>query len=190
MKDDEILNIIKETGALKTGHFKLSSGLHAGRYFQCALALEDPVVTQGIGRAIAEKYDRDSIDLVVSPAIGGIVLGFAVALALGKKFMWAERAKGEMVFRRGFTLDSGKRVLVVEDVVTTGGSVAEVMRLVEAAGAKTIGVACLINRGDLEEIAGVELKALITAVTEAYEPANCPLCIAGEPIESPGSRRV
>ncbi|MFA5867593.1 MAG: orotate phosphoribosyltransferase [Actinomycetota bacterium] len=190
MKDNEILKLLKETGAVKSGHFKLSSGLHAGRYFQCALALADPAATEKIGRAIAEKYNRDSIDVVVSPAIGGLVLGFAVALAMGKKFIWAERAKGEMVFRRGFALDSGERVLIVEDVVTTGGSVAEVMRLAETAGAKIIGVACLINRGGKDEIAGVKLKALVTEVTEAYEPENCPLCRAGKSIEIPGSRCV
>ncbi len=190
MKETDVLKLLEETGAVKAGHFKLSSGLHADRYFQCALALEDAKATEKVGRAIAGAYDGEKIDIVVSPAIGGIVLGFAVALALGKRFIWAERAKGEMAFRRGFALNPGERVLIVEDVVTTGGSVVEVARLVAEAGADVAGVACLINRGGRSEIAGVKLKALITAATKAYEPEKCPLCRAGKPIESPGSRRV
>jgi orotate phosphoribosyltransferase len=190
MKETEILDLFKRTGAVKTGHWQLSSGLHAAKYWQCALALEDAETTRRIGQAIAAGYNNADIDTVVSPAIGGIVLGFAVAQALGKRFIWAERAQGEMVFRRGFALGPGERVLVVEDVVTTGGSVAEVIKLAQTAGAEVTGAACLINRGGQAEIAGIKLKSLVTAVTEAYQPENCPLCRAGKPIESPGSRRI
>lgn len=190
MNEEELIEILAFTGAVKTGHFLLSSGLHTEKYFQCALALEDSASAERIGRAIAGEYDGAVIDTVVSPAIGGIVLGFAVALALGKRFIWAERVKGEMVFRRGFALEPNERVLVVEDVVTTGGSVAEVIRLATKAGAKVTDVACLINRGGQDEIAGIKLKSLVTTVTEAYDPGNCPLCQAGKTIEIPGSRRI
>jgi orotate phosphoribosyltransferase len=189
MNSEDILEILERTGAVKTGHFQLSSGLHAAKYFQCALALEDAETTAGIGRAIADLYDRDEIDTVISPAIGGIVLGYAVALALGKRFIWAERVATVMTLRRGFCLTEGERVLVVEDVITTGGSVGEVIALAMKAGAEIQGVACLIDRGGHPDVVGFELKALMTEVTEAYAPEKCPLCSAGKPIESPGSRR-
>jgi orotate phosphoribosyltransferase len=189
MNENEVLEILSSTGAVKNGHFQLSSGLHAERYWQCALALEDPTITEKIGQAIAAKYDAESIDTVVSPAIGGLVLGFAVALSMGKRFIWAERANGKMIFRRGFSLAEGERALVVEDVVTTGGSVAEVMGLIKSSRAEVAGVACLVNRGGQEDIEGTELKALLIASTKVYEPDDCPLCKAGKAIESPGSRR-
>ena len=189
MNQEEILDILRATGAIKQGHFKLTSGLHAGTYFQCAKALEDPGVTQMMGAEIAKMYDRDAIDLVVSPALGGIVLGFSVALTLGKRFIWAERVKGEMQFKRGFTVGEAERVLVVEDVVTTGGSVKEVLELVKQNGGKIAGAACLINRGGIEKISGVKLDSLVIAITEAFPEGQCPLCEAGKSIESPGSRR-
>jgi len=188
MNEEEILEILAETGAIKKGHFKLTSGLHAGTYYQCARALENPHITEKMGDEIAKKYEPDSIDVVVSPALGGIILGFAVALALGKRFVWAERAQGEMKFRRGFAIKPGERVLIVEDVVTTGGSVAEVARLVAAEGGKIAGVTCLMNRGGIKTIEDIPLKALVTVVTEAFEPDACPMCKAGNTIESPGSR--
>jgi orotate phosphoribosyltransferase len=189
MNSKEVLEILEEAGAVRQGHFQLSSGLHAERYWQCALALEDPAITEKIGRAIAAEYDANHIDTIVSPAIGGLVLGFAVALAMGKRFIWAERASGRMIFRRGFSLKVGERVLVIEDVVTTGGSVAEVIGLIKSSRAEVAGVACLINRGGQEDIEGTKLKSLLKAVTEVYKPEDCPLCKAGKAIESPGSRR-
>jgi orotate phosphoribosyltransferase len=190
MNQEEIMEILQETGAIRKGHFKLTSGLHADTYYQCAIALENPHITEKMGDEIAKLYDPDSIDVVISPALGGIILGFAVALAMGKRFIWAERADGKMVFRRGFAVAKNERALVVEDVVTTGGSVEEVLNLIRESGGKAAGAACLMNRGGLASIGGVELNSLVTALTEAFEETNCPLCAAGKPIESPGSRRI
>lgn len=191
MNEEEILDILKQTGAIKKGHFQLSSGLHADTYFQCALALETPSITEKMGDAIAKVYQDENIDTVVSPAIGGIVLGFAVALALGKRFIWAERGKdGKMAFRRGFSILSGERVLVVEDVVTTGGSVEEVIGLIDDAGGLIAGVAALINRGNVKNIAGHQLKALVNLQVAAFPAEDCLMCRAGTNIESPGSRQI
>jgi orotate phosphoribosyltransferase len=190
MNEEEVLDILKETGAIKEGHFRLSSGLHADTYFQCAIALESPGITEKMGDAIARRYEADDIDTVVSPAIGGIVLGFAVALALGKRFIWAERENGLMAFRRGFTVSPGDRVLIVEDVVTTGGSVREVVGLIKKSGADVAGIACLINRGDVMEIAGTGVKALVNLPVTSFPAEECSLCREGKDIESPGSRLI
>jgi orotate phosphoribosyltransferase len=190
MNEEEILEILQDAGAIKRGHFQLTSGLHADTYYQCAAALENPHITEKMGDEIATMYEDQAIDLVVSPAMGGIILGFATALALGCRFIWAERTDGVMTFRRGFCVHPGERVLVVEDVVTTGGSVAEVIELVRAAGGIIAGAACLMNRGALEEVGGAKLKSLVTVATAAYEPVDCPLCAAGQVTESPGSRRI
>lgn len=190
MNEEEILEILTATGAIKKGHFRLSSGLHADTYFQCAQALESPGITEKMGDAIARLYSADNIDTVVSPAIGGIVLGFAVALALGKRFIWAERDKGEMKFRRGFSVAKKERVLVVEDVVTTGGSVGEVIELLKLAGANIAGASCLINRGGVEKIAGIDVKSLLNMPFEAFPEEECLMCRVGKPIESPGSRLI
>ncbi len=189
MNEEEILEILHDAGAIKKGHFQLTSGLHADTYYQCAAALESPRLTQRMGDEIARLYDGQPVDLVVSPALGGIVLGFATALALDTRFIWAERAQGAMTFRRGFCVNPGARVLVVEDVVTTGGSVAEVIELVERSGGGVVGAACLMNRGALDSVANHDLKSLVTVATIAYEPKKCPLCAVGNAIESPGSRR-
>lgn len=189
MNEEEVLEILRETGAIRQGHFKLTSGLHADTYYQCAIALENPHITEKMGDEIAKMYNPDKIDLIVSPALGGIILGFAVALAMGKRFIWAERAQGEMQFRRGFAVGKGERVLVVEDVVTTGGSVKEVLELIVRSGGKIAGAACLMNRGGHETIGGAKLNSLVTALTEAFEEEHCPQCAAGNVIESPGSRR-
>lgn len=190
MNQEEVLEILQETGAIRRGHFKLTSGLHADTYYQCAIALENPHVTEKMGAEIAKMYNADKVDLVVSPALGGIILGFAVALSLGKRFIWAERADGKMTFRRGFAVAKNERVLVVEDVVTTGGSVKEVLELVRQSEGKIAGAACLMNRGGHAEIGGVKLSSLVTTLTEAFEKENCPLCAAGKTIESPGSRGI
>ena len=190
MNQEEILEILRDAGAIRTGHFQLTSGLHADTYYQCAAALENPHLTEKMGGEIAALYKGESVDLVVSPALGGVILGFATALALDTRFIWAERVKGAMAFRRGFCVNPGERVLVVEDVVTTGGSVSEVIKLIEAAGGLVIGVACLMNRGALASVAGQDLKSLVTVATETFDPAECPACAAEKAIESPGSRRV
>ncbi len=189
MNEEEILEILQEAGAIKKGHFQLTSGLHAETYYQCAAALESPRLTERMGDEIARLYTGKPIDLVVSPALGGIILGFATALALDVRFIWAERAQGAMTFRRGFCVNPGERVLVVEDVVTTGGSVAEVIELVERSGGEVVGAACLMNRGGRELVSDHDLKSLVTVATVAFDPKECPMCAAGNAIESPGSRR-
>ncbi|MFH1737190.1 MAG: orotate phosphoribosyltransferase [Actinomycetota bacterium] len=189
MNEEEVLEVLKKTGAVRKGHFKLTSGLHADTYYQCALLLANPGLTERMGDEIAKAFAGQDIDLVVSPALGGLVLGFATALSLGKRFIWAERENGVMTFRRGFEVEPGQRILVVEDVVTTGGSVEEVIKLTKEAGGEVAGIACLLNRGGREKIDGLPVKAMATVLTKAYEPTACPLCKAGEPIESPGSRR-
>jgi orotate phosphoribosyltransferase len=188
MNEEEVLEVLEETGAIKKGHFRLSSGLHADTYYQCARALENPGVAQRMGEEIGRRFADSAVDIVVSPAIGGIVLGFSVALALGKPFIWAERKDGLMALRRGFCVEPGTRILIVEDVVTTGGSVAEVASLVAEAGATVAGIGCLMNRGDVETISGVAVKSLVRVGTPAFEESECPLCRAGKIIEIPGSR--
>lgn len=190
MNEEETIEVINQTKAIQRGHFQLSSGLHADTYYQCALALEKPGIAEKMGDSLAKLFDGSDIDVVVSPAIGGIVLGFTTALSLGKRFIWAERANGVMVFRRGFSITHGERVLVIEDVVTTGGSVKEVIELVRAEGGKIAGLACLLNRGGSDKIAGTDLRALVNMMTNTYTPEDCPLCKAGRPIESPGSKRI
>jgi orotate phosphoribosyltransferase len=189
----------RELDVLRTGHFQLSSGKHSDTYLQCQLALQRPDVALELGRGLAERLREEGladVGVVASPALGGIVAGFAVAAALGARFVFSERKGGAdgraMVFRRGQRVDEGERVLVVEDVVTTGGSAMEVVALCEEAGAKVPGIAALVDRsaglpqGERPRIAPV---ALLAVAAEAWEPQECPRCAAGDPVDSPGSRR-
>jgi orotate phosphoribosyltransferase len=178
--------LLRERGAVRSGHFLLSSGRHSDTYVEKARVFEDPEATARLGREIASWYR--GIEAVVSPAVGAVPLGFAVALASGARFLYAEREGGRMALRRGFALRPGERTLVVEDVVTTGGSAAEVWDLVGALGAERLGVAALVDRssGDVP----FPLRSLARVGAEAFDPAACPLCARGEALESPGSRHV
>src|SRR5450759_5264595 len=189
MTDEEVLGSLEEARAILTGHFRLTSGRHSDRYVQCARVLEDPALVTRLAHAIGERLGERQVDLVAAPAVGGIVIGFAVAQALGVKFIFSEREGGAMTFRRGFDVPEGARVLVVEDVVTTGGSVAEVVELVRAAGGVPEAVSSLIDRGGPKSF-DVELFPLLRLEVESWDTAECGLCASGVPLYAPGSRTL
>lgn len=190
MGRDEILAALSRSGAVRTGHFVLTSGRHSDTYIQCARILEDPALTTRLARtAVARIPEEARIDLVAAPAVGGIIIGFAVAQALGVKFIFSERESGRMVFRRSFEVPAGARVLVVEDVVTTGGSVAEVIGLVRSSGGEAAGVVSLIDRGG-PKVFDAPYWPLLQLEVESWDPAVCTLCAQGVPVTSPGSRRL
>jgi orotate phosphoribosyltransferase len=184
----DIVDLFRSRGALLEGHFKLSSGLHSSGYLQCALVLQDPRDAAVLGEAIAARVRDLGAQVVLSPALGGIVIGHEVARALGVRALFAERQDGRLALRRGFSLVSGERVLVVEDVVTTGGSTRETMEVAIAAGAQVVGAASIIDRSGGAAALGVPYHALQPLSVPVYDPASCPLCAAGVPIVKPGSR--
>jgi orotate phosphoribosyltransferase len=188
MTSDQVLQHFRDTDALLDGHFVLSSGLHSGQYLQCALALQYPADAARFGRAIAEQYTELGIETVASPAIGGLVIGYAVAAALNVRFLWTERQNGEMTLRRGFTLRPGEKILVVEDVITTGGSTRECISALTAAGGNVIAAASIIDRSNGAADVGVPRTALLAMDVRSYDPAACPMCARGEQAEKPGSR--
>lgn len=179
-----ITDLLEETGAVRTGHFLLSSGKHSDVYVEKARMFERPELVVRMAEEIAGWHH--DIEAVVSPAVGALPLGFAVALAAGARFLYAERAEGKLSLRRGFLLREGERTLVVEDVVTTGGSAAEVVELVQRSGARLLGVAAMVDRstGDV----AFPLRALVRLEARAFDPDACPLCQAGSVPEAPGSR--
>ena len=189
MNSDQILAQFKETDALLEGHFVLSSGLHSPKYLQCALALQYPADAEKFGHAIAEHYVDENIDTVASPAIGGLLIGYAVARALNVRFIWTERQEGIMKLRRGFSIREGERVLVVEDVITTGGSTRECIEALEKNGAKVIGAASIIDRSNGKADVGVPRIALVSLDVPTYQPEACPLCESGGVVYKPGSRK-
>ena len=188
MEEKEILSLFKETGALLSGHFRLSSGLHSGNYFQCALLLQNPDIAEKICRQLAGYFKDDKPTCVVAPALGGVIVSYETARALGVKSLFTERAEGKVVLRRGFEIGKGDRVLVVEDVITTGLSTGEVLEAVKSQGAKIIGVGCIVNRSGKELDFGVKLKNLVRLDFPTYKPEECPLCKKGIEIKKPGSR--
>ncbi len=188
MTEAEILEHFRSTNALLEGHFILSSGLHSPTYLQCALALQNPSDALRFGLAIADKCAGAKFDAVVSPAIGGLVIGFATAQALGVRFIWTEREGGVMTLRRGFTVSEGERFLVVEDVITTGGSTRECIAAIEDLGAKVTAGASIIDRSGGSADIGVPRVALATLEVESLKPENCPMCARGDEAVKPGSR--
>ena len=189
MKAEQVIEIFKTTGALLEGHFVLSSGLHSTVYLQCALVLQFPQQAEQMGRAIAENFSGSGIQLVASPAIGGIVIGHEVARALGARFVWTEREGGEMILRRGFGVSPGEKTLVVEDVITTGGSTRETIAALERAGAKVLAAASIIDRSSGGADVGVPRVALATLAVPSVEPSVCEACSRGEQAIKPGSRK-
>jgi orotate phosphoribosyltransferase len=179
---------LKARGALLDGHFKLSSGRHSNRFVQKFRILEDPKLVEPVARAIADAFRKLEPTLVVSAAVGGIILGYEVARALGTKAIFVEKENGVPVLRRSFHVDPEDRVLVVEDVVTTGGSVKEVINVVRKSGASVAGVGVIVQRGEAEF--GVPTHALLDMPIVSFDPAHCPQCAAGQPISDPGSRRA
>jgi orotate phosphoribosyltransferase len=187
----EVMEVLERHGAVMTGHFRLASGRHSDVYVQKFRVLEHPRLAQRFGESIAQLFDG-SFEVVACPAVGAIVLGFAVALAGDVRLVIAERTEGKMTFRRGFRLHPHEKVLVVEDVVTTGGSAAEVIELTRKAGAEPIGLGALIDRPDRGRLPslGVPLRALVTVDVSSWDPGECPLCEADEPIQEPGSHHL
>lgn len=189
MNSDEVVERFRRTGALLEGHFVLTSGLHSTQYLQCALMLQHPSEAEALGRAVAEQFRQVGVETVAAPAIGGIIIGWEVARALGVRSLWTEREEGRMTLRRGFTIRPGERVLVVEDVITTGGSTRETCEALRAAGALVVGAASIIDRSGGRSDVGVPRVALATLEVPAYAPAECPLCGQGLPAVKPGSRK-
>jgi orotate phosphoribosyltransferase len=187
---DAILDRFRRVGALLEGHFRLTSGLHSSGYLQCALVLQHPREAEACGAAIAERVRSLGAQAVLSPALGGIVIGQEVARALGVRAIFAERQDGTLTLRRGFTLSPGEKVLVVEDVVTTGGSTRETIEVARAAGAQVVAAAAIIDRSGGQQQIDVPFQALATVSLPTYAPESCPLCAAGQPIVKPGSRNV
>ncbi len=188
MSDSGVLDRFRRVGALLDGHFRLTSGLHSPGYLQCALVLQHPAEAEQCGSEIAAAVRGLNVDVVLSPAIGGIVIGQEVARSLGVRAIFAERQDGALTLRRGFALAPGDRVLVVEDVVTTGGSTRETIAVARAAGAEVVGAAAIINRGGGQPTLDVPFAALASLSVPTYGPDACPLCAEGRPVVKPGSR--
>ncbi|PYR44302.1 MAG: orotate phosphoribosyltransferase [Acidobacteria bacterium] len=189
MKRDALLDLYRRSGALLDGHFRLTSGLHSPGYLQCALVLQHPQHAEALGRAVADLAREMRPTVVLSPALGGIVIGHEVARALGVRAIFAERQDGGLTLRRGFIIGETDRVLVVEDVLTTGGSTRETIQVARAAGGRVVGAASIVNRGRDVEL-GVPYVSLVQIDLPTYEPDTCPLCAQGMPVVKPGSRPV
>ena len=185
---DSVFDRFRRSGALLEGHFRLTSGLHSSGYLQCALVLQHPADAEACGAEIADRVRSLGAQVVLSPALGGIVIGQEVGRALGIRAIFAERQDGKLMLRRGFTLAPGEKVLVVEDVVTTGKSTRETIDVAVAAGAQVVGAASIIDRSGGQQGLDVPYHALATLSVPTYEPEACPLCAAGQPVVKPGSR--
>jgi orotate phosphoribosyltransferase len=188
MNDSEVLELFRRSGALLEGHFRLSSGLHSARYLQSALVLQYPDLAERLGAALAERVRDRGANAVLSPALGGIVIGQEVGRALGVRALFAERQDGALTLRRGFTLGPADRVLIVEDVITTGGSTRETIAVAQAAGAQVVGAAGIVDRGTDASRVKVPLQTLVKLEVPAYAPESCPMCAGGQPVVKPGSR--
>jgi len=197
LSQKEVLSIFRKKGALKEGHFELSSGLHSGEYVQAALVLQYPSYADKLCRSLSFYFEGENVQLVISPAIGGIIVGQKVAEVLGARAIFAERVEGKLALRRGFDISYGERTLIVEDVITTGGSVREIIEIVEAKGGVVVGVGCLVDRNegkvvfslgrDKKEV--IRPKSLLSLRLRTYSKQDCPLCRKGLPLSRPGSRK-
>lgn len=187
---EQVLEIFERTGVLLEGHFRLTSGLHAAKYLQCAQLLQYPHEAGPLCEQLAEYFKDSGATVVAGPATGGIILAYEVAKALGVKNIFGERENGVMTFRRGFKVEPTDKVLVLEDVVTTGGSVKELIECVKVAGAEVIGVASLVNRSGGRVDFGVPFKSLVNLDITTYQPDDCPMCKEGSVAYKPGSRQV
>jgi orotate phosphoribosyltransferase len=187
MTKQEVLDAFKRTGGILKGHFILTSGRHSDTYMQCAKLFVEPAESEALCKALAEKLEKYNADLVISPAVGGIIMGYEVARQLKIRNIFAERENGKMTLRRGFSLNK-ERVVVVEDVVTTGGSVKEVIALAREAGCTVVAAASLVDRTGGNITFDCPFETLLPVEVISYEPENCPLCKAGSPAVKPGSR--
>lgn len=197
MTRDELLDLYRQSGALLEGHFRLTSGLHSPGYLQCALVLQHPRHAEALGRAIADRVRDLRATVVLSPALGGVVIGQEVGRALGVRAIFAERQDGRLALRRGFTLAAADRVLVVEDVMTTGGSTRETIEVAKAAGGQVIGTASIVDRSGGPSTGSGQARrfdlpyvSLLEIDLPTYEAEKCPLCAQGLPVVKPGSRTV
>jgi orotate phosphoribosyltransferase len=190
--DDGVLDVFRTTGAYLNGHFRLTSGLHSPEYLQCALVLQHPLFAEKLGRKLAAALLRvagtDKIQMVASPAIGGLIIGHEVARALGTRFIFAERDAGKMTLRRGFEVTSGETAVVVEDVITTGGSTREVIEALRQRGVRVLAAGSIIDRSGGQVDLGLPRVALETLTVVSHPPESCPLCAQGIPVVKPGSR--
>ena len=189
MSVERIIEIFKASNALLEGHFLLTSGRHSNKYMQCAQVLQYPHYTAELCQVIVEEFKDQQIDVVIGPAMGGIVVAYEVGRQLGVRTIFTERENGKMVLRRNFQIEPGQKVLVVEDVVTTGGSVVEVISVVKEKGGELVGVGVLVDRSNGKVSFGVPTKAVLSMEVESWEADNCPLCQQGmgAPVK-PGSR--
>lgn len=190
LTEQEIKKIFIDSEALLEGHFRLTSGRHSDKYVQCARVLMIPKYTEALCKHIAEQFKDDAIDLVIGPAMGGIVISYEMARQLDVPSLFTERVEGKMALRRNFTINPGDKVLVVEDVVTTGGSVVEVMDLVRENGGEVVGVGLLVDRSNGKVDLGVKTVPCLSMDVVSYEADDCPLCKEGLPVIKPGSRKV
>jgi orotate phosphoribosyltransferase len=188
MTKDEVLSAFRRSGALLDGHFRLSSGLHSPGYLQCALVLQHPREAEALGHALANIVRPLGGETVLSPAMGGIVIGQEVGRGLGVRAIFAERQDGKLTLRRGFALEPGEKVIVVEDVVTTGGSTRETMDVARAAGAIVVGACAIVDRSGGKQGLDVPFRSLLPMDVLTYQPEACPLCQQGIPVVKPGSR--
>src|SRR5258708_11814888 len=186
--ETEVLDLFRQSGALLEGHFRLSSGLHSDRYLQSALVLQHPDYAEQMGRALAARLEHLQPTAILSPALGGIVIGQEVGRAMNIRALFAERQDGKLTLRRGFTLAPGDRVVVVEDVITTGGATLQTVAVAEESGASVLGAAAIIDRGADPGRLNLPLQALVRMEVPAYPPESCPLCARRVPVTKPGSR--
>jgi orotate phosphoribosyltransferase len=191
LNESDVLSIFKKTKALLEGHFLLTSGRHSNQYFQCAKVLQYPEFTSQICELIANNFRNYEIDTVIAPAMGGIIVGYDVAKHLNKKSIFTERENKEMTLRRGFTLSKGERVLICEDVVTTGGSVKEVIEIVKKFEAMVVGVASIVDRSNGKVDFGFPFFSALKLDVVSYEPNDCVICKEGKlALVKPGSRKI
>ncbi|NLY88118.1 MAG: orotate phosphoribosyltransferase [Firmicutes bacterium] len=190
MSEKEIMKIFRETKVWQEGHFLLTSGRHSGEYIQCARVLQYPRFTETLCYDLAKRFKGEEIDVVAAPAVGGIIIAYEVAKILQTRAIFAERENGKMIFRRGFEIDEDEKVLVVEDVITTGGSVREVIQAVRATGGDVRGVGVFVDRSGGKVKLDTRVEALLTVTIKTYSPEECPLCREQKPLLKPGSRKL
>lgn len=185
----QVEKILKDSNALLTGHFLLTSGRHAENYMQCAKVLMEPKHTETLAKILAERFKEDKVDIVIGPAMGGMIIGYELARQLNAINIFTERVDGKMTLRRGFTIPKGSRVVIAEDVVTTGGSVQEVIKIVKENEGEVVGVGVLIDRTGGKIDLGTKLVSAYSVEITSYESENCPICKEGKlPVVKPGSR--
>ncbi len=188
MTDNDVLNHFMKSGALLEGHFQLRSGLHSNRFFQAALVLQYPDIAEKLCAELADKFKGTKVDAVLSPALGGLIVGQEVARRIGCKAIFAEKENDNLVLRRGFSICKGDKILVAEDVVTKGGRVDQTVKLARSFGADVVGIAVIVDRSAGDVKFDVPFKSLLKLHFDAFEPAKCPLCTGKVPLVKPGSK--